>query len=76
MSGTISMEPLVSDKPGPPVYLTKRLSADQRVAYISEMTGIKARAEKLLGEMPQRSKPKMERVVRCLSNVLQDAASV
>jgi len=72
MSGTISMEPLVSDKPGLPVYLTKRLSAEQRAAYTSEMTGIKTRAEKLLAEMPQRSKPKMERVMRCLSNVLKD----
>ena len=76
MSGTISMEPLVSDKPGPPIYLTKRLSADQRAAYISEVTGIKARAEKLLPEMPPQSKPKMERVIRCLNNVLKDAGSV
>jgi hypothetical protein len=76
MSGTISMEPLVSDKPGPPVYLTKRLSAEQRAAYASEMTGIKARAERLLPDMSQPSKPKMERVVRCLSNVLKDAGSV
>jgi hypothetical protein len=31
--GTISMEPLVSSEPGPPVYLTKRLNAGQRAAY-------------------------------------------
>ena len=75
MSGTISMEPLVSDKPGPPVYLTKRLSPEQRKTYASELTGIKARAEKLLPEMSQQSKPKMERVIRCLANVLKDAGS-
>ena len=73
MSGTISMEPLVSDKPGLPIYLSRRLSPKQRATYASEMTGIKARAEKLLPEIPQRSKPKMERVVQCLSNVLNDA---
>lgn len=78
MSGTISMEPLVSDKPGPPVYLTKRLSAEQRAAYASEMTAIKVRAEKLLPEIPYHSRPRMDRmsrVVRCLSNVLKDAGS-
>jgi hypothetical protein len=76
MSGTISMEPLVSDRPGPPVYLTKRLSAEQRATYASELIGIKSRAEKLMPEMPQQSKAKMERVIRCLSNVLKDAGGV
>lgn len=76
MSGTISMEPLVSDNPGPPIYLTKRLSREQRAAYASELTGIKSRAEKLLPEMPQHSKPKMERVIRCLNNALKEAGSV
>ena len=76
MSGTISMEPLVSDKPGPPIYLTKRMSEEQRAAYAAELAGIKVRAEKLLPEMPQPSKPKMERVIRCLNNVLKDAGSV
>jgi hypothetical protein len=76
MSGTISMEPLVSNNPGPPIYLTKRLSAEQRATYASELTGIKLRAEKLLPEMPQFAKPKMERVIRCMSNVLKDAGSV
>jgi len=75
MSGTISMEPLVSDKPGPPIYLTKRLSAEQRAVYASELTGIKARAEKLLTEMPQSVKAKLELVIRCMSNVLKDAGS-
>jgi len=75
MSGTISMEPLVSDKPGPPVYLTKRLSAAQRAAYAMELAGIKSRAEKLLPEMPQPAKPRMERVIRCLSNAAKDAGN-
>lgn len=75
MSGTISMEPLVSDKPGPPIYLSKRLSKEQRAAYGAEISGIKVRAEKLIGEIPRQSKARMERVVRCLNNVVKDAAS-
>jgi hypothetical protein len=76
MSGTISMEPLVSDKPGPPIYLTKRLSPEQRSVYASELAGIKSRAAKLAPEMPQHSKSKMERVIRCLSNAMKDAGSI
>ena len=78
MSGTISMEPLVSDKPGPAIYLSKRLSREQRAAYVSDLRGIKSRAEKLLPEIPYSSRPRMDRmirVVRCINNVLKDAES-
>jgi CTP:molybdopterin cytidylyltransferase MocA len=75
MSGTISMEPLVSDKPGPPIYLTKRLSREQRAAYAAELTGIKSRAEKLLRDVPQASRPKFETVIRCMGNVLKDVGT-
>jgi hypothetical protein len=34
--GTISMEPLVSSQPGPPVYLTKRLTNAQRAEYSAQ----------------------------------------
>src|SRR5262245_14958824 len=75
MSGTISMEPLVSDKPGPPVYLMRRLSAEQRAAYAADVTNIKSQAEKLFSEMPKSTKPKMELVIRCLGNVLKDVGT-
>jgi hypothetical protein len=75
MSGTISMEPLVSDKPGPPIYLTKRLSREQRAAYAAELTGIKSRAEKLLSDVPQASRLRFETVIRCMGNVLKDVGT-
>ena len=66
----------MSDNPGPPIYLSKRLSKEQRAAYASEISGIKVRAEKLVDEIPRQSKARMERVVRCLNNVLKDVGSV
>jgi len=72
ISGTISLEPLISSKSGPPVYLTKRLSAEQRATYASELASIKTRAERLLHDLPQGAKDKTGGVVRCMSNVLRD----
>lgn len=73
-SGTISMEPLVSDKPGPPVYLTRRLSTEQRAAYAADLKKIKRKAEKLLAALPPRAKSKVTLITRCLGNVLKDLA--
>lgn len=70
-SGTISMEPLVSDRPGPPVYLTKRLNSRQRAAYAEDLKGIQARFEKLLPDVPQ--KDKMRTIIGCLVNARKDA---
>jgi len=70
MSGTISMEPLVSDAPGPPVYITKRLTLEQRKVYREDLLEIKSRAEKLTADVP--AKQRMELVVRCIGNVIQD----
>ena len=73
IAGTISMEPLVSDKPGPPVYLSKRLDAEQRRSYGQEMEGVREGFQKLLTEAPRRDK--VEKIVTCLGNVLDDVAN-
>ena len=72
--GTISLEPLVSDSPGPPVYLSERLSSKQRGSYAGEVKEIKIQAEKLLPDVPQ--KDRMKRIISCLDNVLEDLAKL
>jgi hypothetical protein len=68
--GTVSLEPLVSSRPGRPVYLTNRLNAQQRSDYRKELEKLKAAAVKLQPSVPR--KEKMERVVQCLSHVMGD----
>ncbi len=70
LSGTISMEPLVSDQPGPPVYITERLTEDQRKEYLEDLLEIRSKAEKLMADVPARDR--MELVVRCIGNVIED----
>jgi hypothetical protein len=72
--GTLSMEPLVSASPGPPVYLRERLTAPQRAAYVQELTVLKTRAEGLLAEIPR--KDKMTKIVRSIELTLADIASL
>ena len=52
--GTISMEPLVSSQPGPPVYLTKRLTEAQRIEYSESLSAVRARFAKLEKEIPDK----------------------
>ncbi|MGW8178679.1 MAG: hypothetical protein ACWGQW_07945, partial [bacterium] len=70
LSGTISMEPLVSDNVGPPIYITERLTEEQRKAYREDLLEIKSRAEKLAPNVP--AKQRMDLVARCIGNVIQD----
>jgi hypothetical protein len=69
-SGTISLEPLLSSRPGPPVYLTKRLTGAQRREYAAEIETIQARLERLLPELRQKHKVRL--ILRCLENVQAD----
>ena len=71
--GTISMEPLVSSEPGPPVYLTKRLTAAQRQAYGAALKPVRAQFEKLTADVPE--KPRLRMIVRCIDNVWKDIAT-
>lgn len=71
--GTISMEPLVSDHPGPPVYLRERLNAEQRKAYGTDLAALKSRADQLLADVPR--KDKMNKIIRCIQSVQTDLAA-
>ncbi|MFN7949792.1 MAG: hypothetical protein U0Z53_30845 [Blastocatellia bacterium] len=71
--GTISMEPLVSNKPGKPVYLTEKLTLEQRAAYAKDLAAIEREAESLRAAIPR--KDKMQMVIRCLKNARQDATA-
>ncbi|MCW5983100.1 MAG: hypothetical protein KIT09_33735 [Bryobacteraceae bacterium] len=69
-SGTISLEPLVSASPGPPIYLTKNLTAAQRNEYAADLKTIAAGFEKHLPSLPRKDKARF--VLRCLANVQAD----
>lgn len=71
LAGTISMEPLVSDEPGPPVYLTKRLSKQQRAEYSETVEGLADEFENLEPEVG--ANEKLTRTVTCLRNAARDA---
>jgi hypothetical protein len=69
-SGTISIEPLVEDHPGPPVYVTKQLNADQRAQYRDEMKSISANLRKLAPDLPE--KTRIAKIARCLEHAIGD----
>jgi hypothetical protein len=73
-SGTISMEPLISDRPGPPVYLTERLNPAQRLAYRRELEALSAGFQKIAPDVPE--KTRMRKIARCLENARKDLDSV
>jgi len=68
--GTISLEPLVSSEPGPPVYLTRRLTAAQRASYAAELPKLAARFRALAPEVRRREK--VDFILRCLENAGKD----
>jgi hypothetical protein len=72
--GTISMEPLVSSQPGPPVYLTKRLSGAQRAEYSANLQSVRARFSKLAKEIPE--KRRIPFILRAIENVQQDIGAL
>ncbi len=67
------MEPLVSSRPGPPVYLSERLTAQQRAAYAKDLAGLKSRAARLLPDIPV--KDRMTAIIRCIENTQRDIAA-
>jgi hypothetical protein len=62
--GTISLEPLVSDRAGPPIYLTARLSQSQREAYSQRLASIRTDLRKLAPAVAR--KDKITRILRCI----------
>ncbi len=70
--GTISMEPLVSDKPGPPVYLTRRLKPEQRAQYGRDLQGARKQFERILPDIPEKNRLRF--ILRAIDNVQKDIA--
>ncbi len=70
ISGTISLEPLVSNKPGPPIYLTERLKPAQREEYAKELEAISPEFEEFASRV--RQSDKVRKIVTCIRNVLAD----
>jgi len=70
---TISMEPLVSNKPGEPVYLTRRLNAAQRQEYGASLRQVRARFATLEKEIPE--KRRIAFILRALDTVQKDLSN-
>ncbi|MFB3788495.1 MAG: hypothetical protein ACE15F_19220 [bacterium] len=68
--GTISLEPLIGDQPGPPIYLQPGLNDQQREEYRKDLRAIQERFIQLVPEVPQ--KERMRKVIVCLENAMKD----
>lgn len=71
-SATLSMEPLVSDHVGPPVYLTKHLDATDLDAYEADITALLARCPALEPRVGDPARVLL--IATCLRGVLADIA--
>jgi hypothetical protein len=71
--GTISMEPLVSSKPGPPVYITKKLNELQRREYAANLGRVRERFAALAKETPE--KRRIAFILRAIDNVQKDLSA-
>ena len=70
--GTISMEPLVSNKPGPAVYLTRRLNPEQRAQYGQDLQRARKQFERVLPDIPDKNRLRF--ILRAIDNVQKDIA--
>lgn len=71
--GTISMEPLVSSKPGFPIYITRQLNESQRREYAANLGPVRARFAALAKETPE--KRRMAFILRAIDNVQKDLSA-
>lgn len=69
-SGTISIEPLVEDDPGPPVYITKLLTTEQKIQYRNDLKSISADLKKLAHDIPDTTR--VQKISQCLSHAIND----
>lgn len=69
-SGTISMEPLVSDHPGPPVYLTDCMTPAQRRGCALDLEKVADGFRRIAPDAPE--KTRIARMLRCIQNVQAD----
>ncbi len=70
LCSTISLEPLVSSRPGPPVYLRKRLNDQQRLDYCRDIERLSRELQHLSGQFGERRR--LELAATCMRNVLHD----
>jgi hypothetical protein len=71
-SATLSMEPLVSDHAGPPVYLTRHLDRAALDAYERDVAALLVECPTLAGQVDRPDK--IEMIALCLRGVLADIA--
>jgi hypothetical protein len=71
--GTISLEPLVSSKPGPPVYLATKLSEAQRREYGVNLRRVSDRFAAMAKETPE--KRRIAFILRAIDNVQKDLSN-
>jgi len=69
-SGTISVEPLMEDHPGPPIYVTKQLTAAQRAQYRDDLKSISGDLPKLAQDVPDKNR--VRKIARCLDHAIND----
>lgn len=70
LCGTISMEPLVSNQGGKPIYLSERLSKDQMAQYRTALSDIKKGFKRLSNEYADNAK--LKKVIECIDNTIHD----
>jgi hypothetical protein len=68
-SGTISIEPLIEDHPGPPVYITK-LTAEQKIQYRDDLKSISADLKRLTPGIPDTKR--VQKISQCLNHAISD----
>ena len=69
-SGTISIEPLVEDHPGPPVYITKQLTVEERIQYRKDLRSILADLKEWAQDIPDIKR--VQKISECLSHTVRD----
>ena len=72
--GTISLEPLVGNRAGPPAYLRDRLQPEQRAAYAIQIERLNGEFEKL--QLGLQSNVRAGRVLDCLRTVRRELADL
>lgn len=69
-SGDISLEPLVEDHAGPPIYIIKRMPVARRRGYSLELDEIAAGFRSILRDVPEQTRIPI--ILRCIENVQHD----
>ena len=71
LCGTVSLEPLMGNKAGPPIYLTERLKPEQRAIYATALSKIRERFASVRNRVADVIR--MDTCLRCIDSALKDA---